>query len=134
LRLWLDLKTSLTASDGPEYFRMNLLNAVIPGGTKRLRWLKGTVVSSEVVGTAHNIVLAISDKDTPEVTLKLDRLPPASIRIRQGAVVEFEGVGVAFTRSPLMLTLKVSGCEQVAKDAVLRCELEKSPQRYAPTR
>jgi SnoaL-like polyketide cyclase len=36
----------------------------------------------------------------PEVTLKLNRLPVASVGIHQGAFVEFEGIGVAFIAGP----------------------------------
>lgn len=124
LRLWFDIEKSLSASDGTEYFRTNLLNSLIPGGTYGLHWLKGTVISSEVVGTAGNILVAISDKDTPEVALRVDRLPPTNVRIRKGAAIEFEGVGAAFTRSPLMLTLEVEACRQIGSDGVLRCGRE----------
>jgi hypothetical protein len=132
LRVWLDIKKSLAASDAADYFRLNLLNAEIPGGARGLRWLKGTVVSSEAVGTTCNIVLAASDKDTPEVTLKVDRLPPANVRIPKGAVVEFDGAGVAFTPSPFMLTLEVEACQQIANEGVLRCGPGNRLQRYGP--
>jgi hypothetical protein len=123
-KLWLDLKKALTASDGREYFRLNVLDAGIPGGTYGLRWLTGTIVSSEVVGTAQTIAVAMSDNDTPEVTLKISRLSPVDLRIGNGTVVEFEGVGVAFTPSPFMLALEASVCKRPANDAPLRCELE----------
>lgn len=132
LGLWLQIKKFLTASDGTEYFRLQLLHSDIPGGVRGLRWLKGTVVSSEAVGTTRNIVLAMSDRDTPEVTLKVDRLPPANVHIRKGAVVEFDGAGAAFTPSPFMLTFEVEGCRQAANEGVLRCGSESRLQRYAP--
>jgi hypothetical protein len=134
LRLWLDMKKFLTASDGADYFRRQLLNSDIPSGVRGLRWLKGTVVSSEVVGSTRNIVLAMSDKDTPEVTLKIDRLPPADIRIRKGAVVEFDGVGMAFAPSPFMLTFEVEACRQAGNEDLLRCGPETRLQRYGPVK
>lgn len=128
LRLWLDMKKSLTASDGAGYFRLNLLNHEIPGGTYGLRWLKGTVLSSEALGTTRNIVLPISGESVPEVTLKIDRLPPANVRIRKGIVVEFDGMGEAFTPLPFMLTLAVEACRQVTNEAEWRC----GPERELP--
>lgn len=128
--LWLQMKKYLTASGGTGYFRLQLLNSDIPGGVRGLRWLKGTVVSSEAVGTTRTILLAMSDRETPEVTLKLDQVPPANIRIRKGTVVEFDGAGAAFTPSPFMLTLVVEACRQAAIESALRCGPEKRVRRY----
>lgn len=117
------------ASDGPEYFRLNVLDALVPSRTYGLRLLKGTVVSSELVGAAPTLVIAISDKNTPEVTLRLSRLSPSDLHIREGTVIEFEGAGVSFRPSPFMLTLDVSVCQWAANDAAIRCELERRAPR-----
>ena len=45
--LWRDIKSALTASNGREYFELNMRNALVPGGTGGLHVLIGKVLSSE---------------------------------------------------------------------------------------
>jgi hypothetical protein len=90
--LWKNLHNELSGPNGQQYFDSGLKEAAVPR-------LRGTVVSH----TSKSIVLALSDKTTPEVTLELDT--PIAGKAEPGTVIEFEGVGKSFTKEPFMLTM-----------------------------
>ena len=100
-----------------------MAHVVFPGGTYGLRWLKGTVVSSDPAETARTLLVAVSGADTPEAMLRVGRVSPPGVRVRKGAAVEFEGETVDFSPSPFMLTIKVDVCRGGTNNAGLRCEL-----------
>jgi hypothetical protein len=90
--MWKNLHTELSGPNGTQYFESGLKDAAVPR-------LRGTVVSH----TSKSIVLALSDKTTPQVTLELET--PITGKAEPGTVIEFEGVGKTFTREPFMLTM-----------------------------
>jgi hypothetical protein len=92
--MWKNLKGELTGPNGQQYFDSGLKDAAAPR-------LRGTLVSH----TAKSIVLALSDKTTPEVTLELETPIPG--KAEPGTVLEFEGVAKSFTSAPFMLTMDV---------------------------
>jgi len=63
----------------------------------KLPKLRGTVVSAK----PKEILLALSDPTTPEVTLKFE----TPVRADAGATLVFEGVADSFSKEPFMLTL-----------------------------
>ena len=100
--LWSLLKKALMATDGPEYFEMNLKGAVLPP-------LAGKLVSA--TPTDHPSVLLLAmDGDKPQVTLRL--LNGYRRPIAVGSIITFEGVAVSFTQEPFMLTLEVDADRQ----------------------
>jgi hypothetical protein len=91
--MWKGLYTELSGPNGTQYFESGLKGAQAPK-------LRGTVVSQ----TAKTVVLALSDKTTPQVTLELESPLP---KAEPGIVIEFEGVGKEFTKEPFMLTMEI---------------------------
>lgn len=105
---WRSIRDDLKRS--PEYWGA-IHDAVIPAGFRGLDALRGTVVSSRPLANPTEIVLAMSDGHTPEVTLQLvDRrgtLTGLTKAITPGTTVEFSGIARKFTAEPFMLTFQV---------------------------
>ena len=72
-----------------------------------MRVFKGTVLSSKLTDHPVELVLAISDNRTPEVTLQLVDSGFLKGAVPPGTVVEFSGVVTAFTPNPFMVTWEV---------------------------
>lgn len=111
LALWLDLKRELQGPSGKQYFDLNLKNALIQGGSNGVHVLRGMVVSGKPAKQPSELVLAMSDSHTPEVTLTLrdyrSNLRPLLKPLAPGTEIEFWGIPVAFTQNPFMLTFEV---------------------------
>ncbi len=95
LALWMGVKKQLTAEGGVQYFETNMKGTAVPP-------LKGTVISAKPPMRSKELVLGIADKNTPEVTLKLDT--PLKGKPELGEEIEFEGVPSAFQPDPFMVT------------------------------
>ena len=106
LALWRNIKRALLDTDGREYFEYGLKDCRVPGGTNGVTMFMATVVSASPSSKPSTLVVAIVDNATPEATLKLDR----SLRdpVKPGAKVEFQGVPVAFSKEPFMITFDVA--------------------------
>jgi tetratricopeptide (TPR) repeat protein len=98
LYLWMTLKRQLTAAEGQQYFESNMKGTQVPK-------LKGKLIEHRPAGKPTELVLGISDENTPEVTLKLDS--PLAGKAEPGTEIEFEGVPTAFAKEPLMVTFDV---------------------------
>jgi len=98
LALWMGVKKMLTADGGTQYFESQMKGAAVPA-------LKGTVISAKPAVRSKELVLGLADKNTPEVTLKLDK--PLTGKPEIGEEIEFEGVPTAFTPDPFMVTFDV---------------------------
>ena len=107
--LWSGIKKELMSKDGEKYFKEKILGSLLP-------ILRGTIVSADSLENPEVIVLAMSDKTAPEVTLQIveqevqiRELRPAPLRksVAVGDEIEFMGVGAAFTKEPFMLTFNV---------------------------
>ena len=103
--LWQILKKQLTGSGGAEYFQQSVKDCALPP-------LEGRLVSATPAERPSVLIVAISDGDQPEVTLRLkdkngadSHLPGPVLR---GSSILFEGIAVSFTREPFMLTFDVS--------------------------
>jgi len=98
LALWMGVKKMLTAADGAQYFESQMKGTAVPP-------LKGTVLSAKPAVRSKEIVVGVADKNTPEITLKLDA--PLKGKPELGEEIEFEGVPSAFQPDPFMMTFDV---------------------------
>ena len=103
--LWQILKKQLTGSTGAEYFQQSVKNCALPT-------LEGRLVSATPAERPSVLIVAMSDGDEPEVTLRLKdkngadgHLPGPVVR---GSLILFDGVAISFTPEPFMLTFDVS--------------------------
>jgi hypothetical protein len=111
LTLWLGIKRQLQAPNGKQYFDLVLKDALVPGATDGVQALRGTVLSGKPAKRPTELVLAMSDGQTPEVTVTLrdsrQNLTPLLRPIAPGTLIEFWGIPVSFTQNPFMLTFEV---------------------------
>lgn len=106
LALWLNIKRALLGENGSEFFEKSFKNALVPGGANGVRTFKATLVSATPSSKPMVLLVAVSDHTTPEATLNLSGSLKKSVK--PGAEVEFQGVPVAFSRAPFMVTFDVS--------------------------
>jgi hypothetical protein len=97
--LWASLKVALTGPNGQEYFERNLKESDIP-------YLYGIVLSSTPKDQPRVLVLAMSDRSTPEVTLKVTDNGHMKEPVPDGTEVIFKGVPTEFSRQPFRLTFE----------------------------
>src|SRR5512141_3211952 len=64
------MKRDLTGPDGQKYFDQNLSGARVPGGAGGVQYFTGTLLSADPAEQPRVLVLAISGRRTPEVTLR----------------------------------------------------------------
>ena len=102
--LWQSLRKQLTSSTGAEYFDRGIKGCALPT-------LSGSLISATPAERPSVLIVAMSDSDEPEVTLRLKdkkgeyaHLPGPVVR---GSSILFEGIAVAFTQEPFMLTFDV---------------------------
>ena len=109
--LWTVVRASLVAPDGDDYFKENLKGTMLPGGAGGISVFTGTLLSAEPAEQPSVLVVAISDSTTPEVTLQIKDAEWKDTHLNgplvRGSVIQFEGVGMSFTKEPFMLTLGV---------------------------
>src|SRR5215472_2996888 len=109
--LWSTIKASLVAPDGVDYFKENLKGTMLPGGAAGVTLFTATLLSAKPAEQPSVLVVAISDSTTPEVTLQIKDAEWKDTHLNgplvRGSVIQFEGVGMSFTKEPFMLTLGV---------------------------
>jgi tetratricopeptide (TPR) repeat protein len=98
LKLWKQLKASLTAPDGASYFEMGMKGAQLP-------MLKGKVVKLEPEIKPKTVVLSLEDGTTADATLKFEM--PLAGKVEPGTELTFEGVPESYTASPYMVVFNV---------------------------
>jgi len=94
LALWLSVKKQLTAPNGTEYFNSQVKNTAMPE-------LRGYLIAQSPAQRPDTLVLGLSDRNTREVTLKLDeafRYPAP-----RGTVLNFQCIPQRFTLKPFNL-------------------------------
>jgi tetratricopeptide (TPR) repeat protein len=94
LGLWKRIRDELNGENGQAYFDSSMKDAAIPK-------LRGWVVEQR----PKELLVAISDKQTPEVTLQLDA--PITAKVEPGTEIQFEGIGKSFTKEPFMVVMDV---------------------------
>lgn len=106
LALWLSVKKELTAEGGEQYFQERVKQALLPGdAVPGVTKFRGRLVAAKPPRNPKELVLAISDATTPEVTLRLDEPMPGTAE--PGTEIAFAGIAMEFTRDPFMLTFEV---------------------------
>ena len=105
LALWMTVKKELVTPQGAKYFEDNVKGTALPK-------LRGKVIATKPVAKPKEIVVAIVEANTPEITLKLETA--MATKADPGTEIEFEGVPSAFTPEPFMLTVDVEGPEKIS--------------------
>jgi hypothetical protein len=105
LAMWMNLKQELTGLNGEEYFNNNLKGAEVPGGAEGIQYFKGKLISAKPAVKPKELVLAMMDSNTPEVTLHLDAPLPG--QAEPGVEIEFDGVPTAFTKDAFNVSFDV---------------------------
>lgn len=105
LALWQSIKTALTGADGATYFDSSMKGAALPGGVNGVTEFKGKLVEAKPAIRPKELVLAVEDGKTPDVTLKLDT--PLAGKMEPGADIGFQGVATAYTVTPFNITFDV---------------------------
>jgi hypothetical protein len=106
LALWRNIKHELTGPNGQEYFDSGMKGALLPGNVvKEVTKFKGKLIQMTPATKPKELVLGIEHGDMADVTLKLDGALPG--KMEAGGDIEFEGVAVAFTKEPFMVTFDV---------------------------
>ena len=100
LALWIRVKTALVDVNGDQYFKDSVLDTGVPK-------MKGKIVSHTPALKPKEIVVAVSDATTPEVTIKIAEGGFLPGKADPGTEIEFEGTAKAFTKAPFMLTVEV---------------------------
>ncbi|MGE5488561.1 MAG: tetratricopeptide repeat protein [bacterium] len=102
MALWIKLKDAAKAD--PNYFEAGMKGALIPPeGEPPFR---GTVISATPERAPKEVVLAISEPNTPEVTLKvIDTALPGPAA--PGTTITFRGVATELIADPYMVTFEV---------------------------
>jgi tetratricopeptide (TPR) repeat protein len=111
LALWLSIKEQLTAENGQQYFESSMKNALLPGGAGGITKFEGTLVSHDPATRPKELVLAISDATTPEVTLRLESPLPG--KADPGTKISFEGAALEFTKEPFMVIFAVEDASKI---------------------
>jgi hypothetical protein len=106
LALWRNIKRERTGGAGQEYFESGMKGALLPGNVVvGVTKFKGKLISITPATRPKELILAIENGETPDVTLKLDGALPG--KMEPGGEIEFEGVAAAFTKDPFMVTFEV---------------------------
>jgi hypothetical protein len=103
--LWSAVKAQLTGPNGQKYWEEQLKGADLP-------YLYGIVLSSDPKDQPRILVLAMSDKSTPEVTLAV-KASHLTEKVRDGAEIIFKGVPTAFSTQPFRVTIETSQAVRV---------------------
>jgi tetratricopeptide (TPR) repeat protein len=106
LALWLSIKKELTGPGGKDYWENRMKTALLPGdAVPGVTKLKGKLVAQKPERNPKELVIAISDETTPEVTLSLDQSMRGTAE--PGTEIAFEGVATQFAQEPFMVTFEV---------------------------
>lgn len=84
---------------------------MVPDGVNGVRMFNATVLSAKPRLKPSILVLAITDRKTPEITLRVKstkaRIEILNPIIANGAEIWFQGTPVLFSRDPFMVTFEV---------------------------
>lgn len=103
LAFWIKLRDALRDQGGEQYFEAGMKDALVPPEGERP--LRGRLVRHSPVKNPKELVLALSDESTPEVTVRLEE--PLVGVAEPGTVLQFRGVPKQFMREPFMLIFEV---------------------------
>jgi hypothetical protein len=98
LALWKSIKDALTGPQAQSYFDEHMRGAALPE-------LKGKLIEAKPEIRPTQLVLAIADGTTPDVTLNFEEPLPG--KMDPGAEIGFKGIATGYTASPFMVTFDV---------------------------
>ena len=103
-KVWYAIESQLTGEQGSSYFRDQIREVEIPGGTEASKYFSGTVISTD----PSKVVLGIQDAAVPDATILFSTpLKEAeAAKIKVGDKLQFTGIAEAYTKSPYMVTFK----------------------------
>lgn len=96
LSAWMKIKKRLEAADGEAYFGASLRSAELPR-------LRGVLLRATPAKKPTELVLALSDSITEEVTLKVT--PALAGDVEPGIPLDFEATADSFTASPFRVVM-----------------------------
>jgi len=105
---WRDLVKEPLLKDGDSYFDA-MKGALLPGEPgkqKGFEKFKAKLISMTPANKPKELVLALEKPEVADVTLKFDDPLPGNME--PGAILEFEGVPVSYTKEPFMVTFEVT--------------------------
>ncbi len=102
LAFWVKLRDALKEPGGEEYFEHGMKDALVPPENERP--LRGRLLRHSPAKNPRELVLALSDDQTAEVTVRLEEPLPGVAQ--PGTVIQFRGVPKQFTREPFMLVFE----------------------------
>ena len=104
---WRDIVREPLQKEGDSYFE-NMKGALLPGDpgkAKGFELFKARLISMDPANRPKTLVLALEKPDVADVTLKFDNPLPGNME--PGAVLEFAGAPVSYTKDPFMVTFDV---------------------------
>lgn len=106
-KLWVTIKTNLTAPDGQNFFNNTVKDAEIPGtAVPGVTSFSGTVISVDPPDKPTTITLGVDDPKVPDATLTFSEPINPVTPIKPGDTLTFSGVAASYTPTPYMLTFK----------------------------
>lgn len=102
LALWMGIKRQLADTNGDQYYESTMKGTEI-AGQNGARALKGTIVEAKPACRSKELLVAISDAQHAEVTLKLEAALTG--KPQAGSQIQFDGAPSNFSKDPFMLTL-----------------------------
>jgi len=105
LALWKSIRQELISDGGAAYFENNMKGAALPGGVNGITKFEGRLISMKPSVRPRELVLAIENPNTPDVTVKLEAPLPG--KMEPGAEIGFDGVADSYTKDPFMVTFTV---------------------------
>src|SRR5579872_7485024 len=93
--LWSTIKQQLTSPGADEYFESSIKDARLPP-------LTGTLIAGPISdsGAPPALLLSLTDSVAPDATLVLHkRAAGVGAELKKGAQIDFEGVGLSFTKN-----------------------------------
>ncbi len=104
LALWMSIRKELAGPEGEKYFADHLKDAELPAGVPEVTKFKGKLISHRPAANPKELVIAMSDATTPEITLKLDT--PLKGKAEPGTEIAFAGIATAFSKDPFNLVFE----------------------------
>lgn len=98
LALWKSIKDALRGPEAQNYFNEHMKGAELPE-------LKGKLIEAKPAIRPKQLVLAIEDGRTPDVTLNLAE--PLSGKMDPGADIGFKGIASGYAANPFLVTFDV---------------------------
>ena len=102
LALWMGIKRQLADTNGDQYYESTMKGTEI-AGQNGAKALKGTILEAKPSCRSKELVVAISDAEHAEVTLKLEAALTG--KPQAGSQIQFDGAPSAFSKDRFMLTL-----------------------------